>query len=132
MTNEKDKQQNDLSNLISPSLKREKLVNLIKDRLTYDEFLNLGFNAKEAADKIVESFSYLGVFAPEPSTFDKASFLFTGAFDMDDEAANTAWNVLLRIGLLKEEPEVGRDRVSIDQKTIDMLQNTSNGYLTED
>lgn len=51
---------------------------------------------------------------------------------MDDEAVETAWNFFNRTKILSDESKVGEGRVSIDQKTKDMLMNPSNGFLTED
>lgn len=103
---------------------------MVEDRLVPDEVINLAHKPEEAADIIVESLAYIGVFAPKPATFDKGAFKFTGAFDLDDEATNTVWNFLIRTGIFIDESKVGPDRVSIEQKTAEMLKDASNGFLT--
>lgn len=116
MTDRKEDIQGNLSELISPTLKREDFVKMVEDRLLPDEVINLGHKPEEAADKIVESLAYIGVFASKPATFDKGAFKFTGGFDLDDEAVDTVWNFLIRTGVFVDESETSPGRVSIEQK----------------
>lgn len=121
-----------LSDLISPNTKREDFVKRVEEILEPDEVINIHPMRKDAADKLVESLSYLGVIAAQPATFDIDAFKFIAGSEFDDEAAYTAWYFLKRTGILVDESKAGEGRVSIEQKTIDMLINPSNGFLTFD
>lgn len=121
-----------LIDLISPNTKREDFVKRVEEILEPDEVINIHPMRKDAADKIVECLSYMGVFAAQPATLDIDAFKFTAVPELDDEAAYTVWNFFNRTGVFVDESKVGEGRVSIEQKTIDMLINPSNGFLTFD
>ncbi len=121
-----------LTDLVSPTTKREDFAKRVGEILEPDEVINLDPNREEATNKLVEALSYMGAFAPSPATFDKDAFKFTAGFDLDDEAVNTAWDFLLRTGIFVDESKTSPGRVSIEQKTVDMLRDTKNGFLTED
>ena len=123
------KENQSLDDLITINTKREEFINMVEDRLTPEEKRDLGENA---SDKVVESMSYLGVFAPAPATFDKNSFFFTGAggADLRPKEGDAVWNFLKRTGVLKDESSVNEGRVSISQKFVAMLIDSSNGFLS--
>jgi len=125
MTEKKDKQ--NLADLVSPNTKREEFVGMVEGSLTPEEKRDLG---GDYLNKVVDSMSYLGVFAPAPATYEKNAFLFTGGQDLEEKEVDVVWGFLKRTGLLVDEVKVAPGRVSISEKLVNMLANPSNGFLT--
>jgi hypothetical protein len=123
-----------LEELVSPQTTRQEFVELVKDLLVPDEVIDINPLRDVAADTLVECFSFLGAFSPDPAaTINKEALAFTGgsALGLDDQAVGTIWNFLLRTGALKESDKYP-DRAVIPGKIITMLRNPTNGFLTED
>jgi len=127
MTEKKEGQT--LDELVTSNTKREEFVEMVEERLTPEEKTNLGENA---ANKLVESMSYLCVFAPEPATFNKKAFAFTGGFGLEEKEIDTIWNFMKRTGILKDQSALDPGRVSVSEKFIGMLADTSNGFSSDD
>ncbi|HKC04873.1 MAG TPA: hypothetical protein VKC54_03310 [Patescibacteria group bacterium] len=113
---------------IKPDLKRDECVKIIQSLLTPEEITALG--GENAADKVIDGLSYLGVFAPAPATFDRGAFLFTTSGIFDGNEGVKAWNICKQLGIFKDESEVDPGRVSISEDLKEMLENPENGYLT--
>jgi hypothetical protein len=111
--------------------------NFVKDLLKETEVTILGGgNKDEAANKIIESLAYMGVFAPEPATFDTDAFMATAGADLSSRVEGiTIIGFLDRTGAFKEDEtvEVGSPRrFSISKNLTQMLLDPNNGFLTED
>lgn len=113
---------------IKPDLKREECVKIIQSLLTPQEINALG--GKDAADRLVDGLSFIGVFAPAPGTFDKSSFSFVTADVFEGKEGEIAWGVCKQLGIFKDESASGPGRVSISEDLKEMLENPENGYLT--
>jgi hypothetical protein len=118
-----------LLDLISPNTKHDKFVEAVDEVLTPEEKQKLG---EGSANKVVDSLSYLAAFAPAPATFDKQAFMFTGGADLENSEADTVWSFLNRTGLVNDESKVAQGRASVSTSLVQMLQDASNGFLTED
>lgn len=118
--------------LVNVDTNRDRCIEIIKGLITSDEVINIASTRDEAAEKVVESLAYLGVFAPAPATFDKTAFEMTGGFDADPEASDTMWNFFLRTDILNDESAKAQDRVSISEGLTTMLLNPLNGFFTDD
>ena len=122
-----NKERQTITGLLTPTTKRDECVKIVKQLLTPDEVKFLG--EEDAADKVVESIAYLGVFAPAPATFDKQAFFFTAVADLPEKEGEAIWSICNQIGVFKNE---STGRVSVSKDLVEMLGNTKNGYLTED
>jgi hypothetical protein len=119
-----------ITGLLTGITKRDECVKIVKQLLTPEEVTTLG--GENAADKVVDSVAFLGVFAPAPATFDKEAFLFTTSGDLPEKEGETIWNFCKKVGIIKDESFAGKERVSVSRDLVEMLSNTENGYLTED
>ncbi len=113
--------------LITPQTDYDMLVDIVSNALTPEDEEVLG-GKKEAARKVAESITYLGVFAPYPADFDEKAFLIVSVPDLPEDEGKRLFQIDKRIGAINEEPgKVGR--VSISPEFVAIVQKQ---FLEED
>lgn len=130
-----ESEQRDITHLLNKNTKREECIKLVQEMLNKREATTLG-GPDQAAEKIVESMAYFGVFATG-GTIDKTSFEFTGGQTLNRSERNTVWSVFEEIGIIKEATDIDQikglpKRYYLQDGLIEMLANPDNGYLTEE
>ena len=131
------KDKTDFESLVSITTNREEVIDIVKDLLKDTEVTVLGGGDKDkAADVVIESLAYMGVFAPEPATFDSDAFMATAGADLSSRVEGlTVVGFLERTGVFKEDESVkvgSSRRFSISKNITQMLLDPKNGFLTED
>ena len=124
-----------LEGIVNPDTTRDEFLGAVKMSLNANEINELG-GEEVAPNKIVDTLSYLGVFAPAPATFDIHAFNATAGSDLPENESAQVFQFLKRTGLVKKEDidvDVGHGfRYSISPDIQQMLIDTKNGFLTED
>lgn len=125
---------NNFIEIIGPDTTKDQFVDAVKKALKPDEAEELG-GVDMAAEEIVESMSYFGVFSPDPdATLSKDAFAVTGGSDFNTNELNMVWNVFNRLGILTKAEDKFQDerlptRFKLATGLVEMLQDHGNGFL---
>lgn len=116
MSQEK-KEKINIMELITPETDESQLREIVEKLLTPDDMQMLG-GKEAAAQKVVDSIAYLGVFASEPATFDELAFDRTATLGLPKNEAKRILEIDGRIGVYKTEAEKfrGEKRFSISEE----------------
>lgn len=125
---------NNFVEIIGPDTTKDQFVDAVKKALKPDEVKELG-EVETAAEKIVESMSYFGVFSSDPdATMSKDAFAVTGGSDFNTNERDIIWNVFNRLGIVTKAEDKFQDdhlptRFKLANGLVKMLQDHKNGFL---
>lgn len=125
---------NNFVEIIGPDTTKDQFVDAVKKSLKPDEVKELG-GVETAAEKIVESMSYFGVFSSDPdATMSKDAFAVTGGSDLNTNEIDIVWNVFNRLGIVTKAEDKFQDdhlptRFKLANGLVEMLQDHKNGFL---
>lgn len=119
--------ESELAQMITPNTTEDEFVEMLAGFITSEDEEVLG-KKEMAARKLAESLPALGVFAPAPATLDVESFKGVVTFGMSEEESLKIFEIAKRMGVLKDEPNVGKGRVSVSPTMALKLAQ----FLTED
>lgn len=109
---------NNLMEMVTPETDYKGLVKLVDQFLSPEDKEVLGGGAA-ASQKVADGIAYVSVFAPFPSTFDKAAFSATAAMELPAPEQDKLWEIDKRFGILKDESRVGPNRVSVSMQFVE-------------
>lgn len=125
---------NNFVEIIGPDTTKDQFVDAVKKALKPDEVKELS-GVETAAEKIVESMSYFGVFSLDPdATLSKDAFAVTGGQDFNADEKNMVWNVFNRLGIVTKAEDKFQDerfptRFKLVKGLVEMLSDHKNGFL---
>jgi hypothetical protein len=117
---EEGKKQSQFVEELTMGMSVEEFIGLLDKYLTEEDVEIFG-GREIAAERLADSYPYLGIFAPFPATLSKESILYTVGSGMSEEEKEKVFEIGLKIDIFQDESEKSPGRVSVSESMIEKL-----------